>query len=71
MPKVKEVTTEQKIITHLEENGQMLTWLADKIDVTVGHLHSVLKGKDGVKRTLTEDLLIKINAALKTDFKNN
>lgn len=71
MPKIKELTTEEKIVAHLEENGQMLSWLAEKVGVTVGHLHSILKGKDGVKRTLTEENLIKINEALKTNFQNN
>lgn len=68
MSKVKEPTTEEKILAHLKDNGQMLTWLADKIGVTVGHLHSVLKGKGGVKRTLTEENIIKINEALNTTF---
>jgi len=68
MSKVKQLSAEEKIISHLEENGQMLNWLAGKIGLTVGHLHSVLKGKDGVKRSLTMANLKKINEVLKTDF---
>lgn len=68
MIKTKEQTTEEKIVAHLEENGQMLSWLANKLDISVGHLHSVLKGKDGVKRVLTEENRIKINEALNTNF---
>lgn len=68
MPKVKEMSTEDKILAHLKENGQMLIWLAERVGVSVGHLHSVLKGKKGVKRALTEENKDKINKALNTDF---
>jgi len=46
----------------------MLIWLANKIGVSVGHLHSVLKGKEGVKRALTDENREKINNALNTNF---
>ena len=68
MAKAKELTTEEKILVHLKDNGQMLSWLAEKIGVTVGHLHSVLKGKEGVKRNLTDNNKDKINKALNTNF---
>jgi hypothetical protein len=64
----KTTSVEEKIVQHLENNGQKLSWLADKIEVTAGHLHSVLKGDKDTKRTLTEDNLKKINEALGTDF---
>ncbi len=64
----KKITAEQRITAHLQDNGQMLSWLADKIGMTVGHLHSVLKGKGSVKRTLTEENLQKINKTLNTNF---
>ena len=59
---------EEMIVEHLNNNGQKLKWLADKIDVSVGHLHSVLKGDEKVKRSLTEENLKKINEALNTNF---
>lgn len=68
MAKQRTMTTEEKILAHLKENGQMLIWLSGKIGVSVGHLHSVLKGKDGVKRTLTKENKDKINKVLNTSF---
>lgn len=47
----------------------MLSWLAGKIDISVGHLHSVLKGEGYTKRELTDENLKKINEALGTKFK--
>ena len=64
-----EKTTEQLIVDHLRDNGQKLSWLAEKIELSLGHLHSVLKGEGNVKRELTEENLTKINAALGTKFK--
>lgn len=69
MIKEPKLTIEQQIVKHLTDNGQMMSWLADKIEVTPGHLHSVLKGKDFAKRELTSENLQKINQALGTDFK--
>lgn len=68
MPKIEIATPEELIVQHLADNGQKLSWLADKIGVTAGHLHSVLKGVDFTKRELTEDNRRKINEALKTDY---
>jgi len=62
-------TPEEQIVEHLENNGQKMNWLADKIGLSAGHLHSVLKGEDNVKRELTEENLKKINEALGTKFK--
>lgn len=61
-------TVEQRIVRHLNENGQKMNWLAEKIGVTAGHLHSVLKGENNVKRDLTEDNRNKINEILGTKF---
>jgi lambda repressor-like predicted transcriptional regulator len=68
MGKVKVSTVEQQILAHLNDNGQKLSWLAEKTGVSVGHLHSVLKGRSGVKRTLTEENKAKINQALNTNY---
>lgn len=65
---VIEKTPEELIVKHLEENGQKLSWLADKIGLTVGHLYSVLKGDEKTKRVLTDENKAKINEALKTTF---
>jgi len=63
-------TPEKLIVEHLEKNGQKMSWLADKIGLSSGHLHSVLKGKKKkVQRGLTEENLIKINRVLGTEFK--
>lgn len=60
---------EKLIVKHLKENGQKFSWLAKKLGITSGHLHSVLKGVGVKKRELTEDNLLKINEALGTNFK--
>lgn len=59
---------EELIVDHLKDNGQKLSWLADRIGCSVGHLHSVLKGEGFTKRELTEENRFKINEALGTDF---
>ncbi len=68
MIKLKALTPEQKIVAHLEKNGQKMTWLADILHITPGHLHSVLKGEGIAKRDLTEENRSKINAALGTNY---
>lgn len=68
MVKEAPTTVEQRIVRHLNENGQKMNWLADKIGVTAGHLHSVLKGENNVKRDLTEENRNKINEVLGTNF---
>lgn len=65
---MKELSTEKLILEHLEEHGQKMSWLADKIGVTPGHLYHVLKGHKGIKRTLSEKNRKKINEILKTDY---
>lgn len=63
-------TPEKMIVEHLKSNGQKMSWLAEKIGVTAGHLHSVLKGKKkNVKRDLTDENLQQINEVLGTEFK--
>jgi hypothetical protein len=68
MPKIETPTPEELIVKHLEDNGQKLSWLANKVGVTVGHLHSVLKGVKYTKRELTEANRMKINEALGTHY---
>lgn len=68
MVKDKPLTVEEKIVKHLSENGQKMNWLADKIGVTAGHLHSVLKGENFSKRELTQENRNKINEALGTNY---
>lgn len=69
MTKVMSKTAEEQIVEHLEENGQSYTWLANKIGLSVGHLHLVLKGEGENKKILTKKNLDKINEVLKTKFK--
>lgn len=69
MANINTLTAEEHIINHLNDNGQKLSWLAEKIEVSDGHLHSVLKGKGLIKRDLTPDNLDKINSALGTSFR--
>ena len=66
--KETKLTTEQKIVNHLSDNGQKLSWLASKIGITTGHLHSVLKGEGSVKRELTTKNRNKINETLGTNY---
>lgn len=66
--KPKAPTPEELIVKHLEDNGQKMSWLAQKIGVSQGHLHSVLKGSGYTKRDLTEKNKEKINEVLGTDF---
>lgn len=68
MAKTITLSIEEKIVLHLKENGQKMSWLADKLEVTPGHLHSVLKGEGINKRDLSEDNRIKINKFLGTDY---
>lgn len=68
MSKVAVKTVEGLIVEHLEANGQKMSWLAEKIGVTAGHLHSVLKGEGDAKRDLTEKNRKEINEALGTDY---
>lgn len=68
MVKTKTLTPEQKIVAHLSDNGQKMSWLANKIGLTSGHLHSVLKGEDFTKRELTKENREKINNILGTDY---
>ena len=62
------LSTEQKILAHLQENGQKSNWLAEKIGCSPSHLHFVLKGKKYLKRDLSKENLTIINQVLKTNF---
>lgn len=64
-----EKSTEKLIVEHLKENGQKMSWLAEKLELSSGHLHSVLKGSGNIKRELTKENLTKINNYLGTNFK--
>jgi len=68
MVKDKPLTVEQKVVRHLFENGQKFNWLAKKLDISVHHLHCVLKGEGNAKRALTEENRQKINTILGTNF---
>lgn len=68
MAKTIALSVEEKIVLHLKENGQKMSWLATKLNITPGHLHSVLKGEGINKRDLSEDNRIKINELLGTNF---
>ena len=61
MATVVNKTPEEMIVEHLENNGQKFSWLAEKVGITSGHLHSVLKGVGFSKRELTERRLTKYN----------
>lgn len=69
MATIKTLTPEEQIVNHLEENGQKFIWLAQKLELSVGHLSLVLKAQGADKRDLTPDNLSKINEILGTDFK--
>lgn len=63
------ISPEEQIVNHLEANGQKFNWLAEKINLSVGHLSLVLKAQGLEKRDLTPENLAKINEVLGTDFK--
>lgn len=71
MDVIENKSPEELIVWHLENNGQKMLWLANKIGISAGHLHSVLKGENGKKRELTEENLEKINTVLGTEFKKH
>lgn len=62
-------TVEERIVKHLKDNGQKMSWLAYSIGLTPGHLHCILKGEGSAKRDLTDENLEKINAKLSMKFK--
>ena len=66
--KITKLTTEEKIVNHLSDNGQKNSWLAKKLGCTPVHLHFVLKGNAKTKRELTPKNLEIINQILKTNF---
>lgn len=62
---MKKAKVIDKIITYMDDRGVKYTWLCKRIEVSNGHLSNVLNGK----RTLTPELMDKINKVLGTDFK--
>ena len=61
---MKKAKAVDKIVSHLEQNGLKYTWLCKKIKVSNGHLSNMLNGV----RTLTPEVVDKINKVLGTDF---
>ena len=61
-------TVEERIVEYMDSKGIKFSWLAEKVGISVGHLHHVLKGTDNLKRELTDDNLEKINIALEKEF---
>lgn len=62
-------TAEKQILAYMKDHGTSWTWLAGKVNCSIGHLQFVLKGKGSKKRTLTPENLEKINIALDQEFK--
>lgn len=63
-----EKSPEQLIVEHLKENGQSISWLARKMNLTHGYVFLMLKGKEYTKKKLTETNRELINSILKTNF---
>jgi plasmid maintenance system antidote protein VapI len=63
--KVKKNKVVHEIDAVLKERGIKRGWLADKINISNGHITNILKGK----RDILPDVLDKINKALGTNFK--
>ena len=66
--KKAKLTPEELIVSHLDDNGIKMSWLAGKLELTPSHLYQVLKGQGSQKRVLSEDNRKKINEILKTNY---
>jgi hypothetical protein len=62
------LTPEQKIVHHLEENGQKIQWLADRVGFSRQYIGLILTGKGKDKKRLTPEIREKINQVLKSDY---
>lgn len=60
-------TIEENIKSHLKDKGLKLDWLRNKLDISNSHLSNMLNGV----RTLTPEVVNKINNVLGTDFRLN
>jgi len=66
MKKTNKVTSKFKCIDdHVISKGLKYTWLCDQIGVSTGHLSNIKVGN----KSLTPEILDKINKALGTKFK--
>ncbi len=54
-----------KIREHMRSNGIKYTWLCEKVGISTGHMSNIFGGN----KSLSQELLDKINKALDTDFK--
>lgn len=68
MEKTLTKSPESLIVEHLDNNGQRLKWLADKLQMSQPNLYFILKGKENNKRVLTERNRKRINEILGTDY---
>lgn len=64
----KTIPVEKQILMRMKDKGTQQTWLAKKVHTSNANLHYILKGKGKNKRSLSTDMLAKINAALETSF---
>lgn len=62
---MKKKTVLENIKDHMTEHGLKYTWLCSKVGISTGHMSNIFGGE----KRLTEELLIKINKVLGTDFK--
>lgn len=62
---MKKAKVIEKITAYMDDRGVKYTWLCKRIEVSNGHLSNVFNGI----RTLTPELMDKINKALGTEFK--
>lgn len=63
--KVKKHKVANEIVAVLKERGIKRIWLANKTEISTGHITNILKGE----RVILPDVLDKINKALGTNFK--
>lgn len=63
--KIKTKSVTQLIKNHLDERGTKQVWLAEKIGISEAHISNILSDRV----LLTEDILMKINKVLDTQFK--
>lgn len=66
MAAINKMSPEKQIIQLHDDKGISYTSLANTIGVSPAHLHFILKGKNGNKRTLLKRHVIAINKKYKT-----
>lgn len=62
---MKKKSVLDNIKEHMQKHGLKYTWLCEKVEISTGHMSNIFGGE----KRLTEELLIKINKVLGTDFK--